>query len=518
MQVKDFNLQLAKAIKDGIAKSQAVIAKHNAKEQNGLAKLNKTLGQNDPALTGAGGELSAGSAMTGVPNLARNEYKPKIGRGEDKGISWRNLFLLYPSSLAAKKNNTRAEYEAQKIEKGVLPEGGGPGVPGGISDMNNNADAGFGASEKKMSKGELDGDVGSCSMCMGPLHALGTLGNLLHVVCRNCGTMSSVSQPREENTEAKESEAVDPTVSKAELAKVCPPGEKKLTDKLKDEYGHSGAGEGKAIATAWKIHDKKVEKGESCASTPMKKEEISNTGKEVPMTNTIAPEKVKGAKTGTETIPDAIKTDGSGDITKGKVAKGALVEHVKNAAKKAGVPVKDVLGYKVPKTLQTVSPPHNPNFNKGALDGGVAREPAIKTGRPVIPGKFPPKIGGGVQTQVAAVKKPLIPMVNTGVVAKAEKHPCTCWHCKSWPGGASTPSVYAEAKTGHKKPFSTKAAKAFVHKERNDKRAEYEASKVEKAESPAAKPIAKSPASGSAAKVSAPKMPTTNMAPKAPKL
>ena len=493
MQVKDFNLQLAKAIKDGIAKSQAVIAKHNAKEQNGLAKLNKTLGQNDPALTGAGGELSAGSAMTGVPNLARNEYKPKIGRGEDKGISYRNLFLLYPSSLAAKKNNTRAEYEAQKIEKGVLPEGGGPGVPGGISDMNNNADAGFGASEKKMSKGELDGDVGSCSMCMGPLHALGTLGNLLHVVCRNCGTMSSVSQPREENTEAKESEAVDPTVSKAELAR--------------SEYKPKiGRGEDKGISyrnlflrypsseaakknnTRAEYEAQKIEKGESCASTPMKKEEISNTGKEVPMTNTIAPEKVKGAKTGTETIPDAIKTDGSGDITKGKVAKGALVEHVKNAAKKAGVPVKDVLGYKVPKTLQTVSPPHNPNFNKGALDGGVAREPAIKTGRPVIP------------------------------VAKAEKHPCTCWHCKSWPGGASTPSVYAEAKTGHKKPFSTKAAKAFVHKERNDKRAEYEASKVEKAESPAAKPIAKSPASGSAAKVSAPKMPTTNMAPKAPKL
>jgi transposase-like protein len=51
-------------------------------------------------------------------------------------------------------------------------------------------------------------------------------------------------------------------MSKTELAKVAPPGEEKLVHKLKDEYGHDKAGKEKAFATAWSIHNKKVDKAE----------------------------------------------------------------------------------------------------------------------------------------------------------------------------------------------------------------------------------------------------------------
>ena len=52
---------------------------------------------------------------------------------------------------------------------------------------------------------------------------------------------------------------------------------------------------------------------------------------------------------------------------------------------------------------------------------------------------------------------------------------------------------------------------------KNNTRAEYEASKVEKAEPTMAKPVTKSPSSGPAGKVSAPK-PSVNLAHQAPKL
>ena len=640
----ELRLQLANAIKAGISQYQDIIAKNNAKEQNGLAKLTKTLGATqDPALTGAGGNLSAGSSTVGVPNLAQAEKK---GYAKQPWVGKPKFIEPVKNNLVAKDPNGRLRLVNGKVtfvKAGVLPDGGGPGTPGGISDMNSNADAGFGASEKSMSKDEMDGDMATCTVCNGPLALLGALGNRIHTICRNCGMPHSTVQ--EENTEAKEN--VDPTVSKAvipfskpkkigpgegwittrnnpanshsfafssyqipkdverakknntraeyeaskvekaesiatlrtekrkgisglpapkskmvvktELAKVAPPGEEKLVHKLKDEYGHDKVGKEKAFATAWAIKNGTVKKAAvndfsygrptngkilpgydatkdsktkilfgkdpqvlHPSDKNIKKEEITPNNKKVPMTTTVVAQKVEGAKDGSEKIPEAKKTDGSGNITKGKeIAKGAMVDHIKASAAKAGVPVKEVLGFKPPKTSQAVLPASTPKFNKAsipmipktAMTSGVQRESKIKSGlltptrhteTLVHLGNNPYK--GGVQSQIAAVKKPLIPMVNnSGVVAKGEYR------------NANIPEKGSKKITWqaiHNDPQGVidnqrKAAK-------NNKIAESKAQEVEKAEPTMAKPVTKSPSSAPAAKTTAPK--PSNLAPKTPKL
>jgi hypothetical protein len=225
-----------------------------------------------------------------------------------------------------------------------------------------------------------------------------------------------------------------------------------------------------------------------------------------------------------------------------KVAKGALVDHIKASSAKAGVNVKDVLGYKPPKTLQVAKPAPTPNFNKSNIPmTGFAREAAIKTGRPVIPGRpMVTKLTGGVQGQIAAQKKPLIPMVNTGVVAKAMVD-------GEWQPNGQAESTHQKILKQHGAKDLKEAVKNIQDKKKVTK-AEWgntgkswagikvnpankpgvirhdggtspsnPPTKVTKAESPAAKPITKSPSSGPAGKVSTPK-PTSNLAPRAPKL
>jgi hypothetical protein len=225
-----------------------------------------------------------------------------------------------------------------------------------------------------------------------------------------------------------------------------------------------------------------------------------------------------------------------------KVEKGALVEHIKAASAKAGVNVKDVLGYKPPKTLQVAKPAPTPNFNKSSIPMvGVAREAAIKTGKPVIPGRpMVTKLTGGVQGQIAAQKKPLIPMVNAGVVAKAMVD-------GEWQPNGQAESTHQKILKQHGAKDLKEAVKNIQDKKKVTK-AEWgntgkswagikvnpankpgvirhdggtspsnPPTKVTKAESPAAKPITKSPSSGPAGKVSTPK-PTSNLAPRAPKL
>jgi hypothetical protein len=422
---KETQLVLAKAIQTGIDRYNASIGSNAGKEAAGASKLAKTFTGEAPA---AGTDMGGGDGMAAVP-----------------------------------------------VGKGVLPEtGDSAGLGGG-----DNADAGF-------SKDEIDGDGPglSCPGCGGPnIGQLGVLGKMAHFLCRDCGAMAT--HPIEENTEAKEdagpnvskaewkprlpgeerwmsvstvqpgqratpfsfvsygrpdkdiqaaasknkvAESRAQEVEKAELAKVTPPGKEKLVHKLKDEYGHDKKGKEKAYATAWAVHNKKVNKAEwiAQASSKMKKEELKS--KEVPMTATVVAEKVKGAKDGTENTPAPIKTDDSGDITKGKkLDKGAMVEHIKAKAKAAGVDLAKVMGVKPPKTLQAVKPAPSPSFVKD--EGGFAREKAVKEGKvagtPVTPANISagviPRVKGGVQGQIAAQKKPLIPMVNSaGPVAKGE--------------------------------------------------------------------------------------------------
>lgn len=303
MTKKDLNQRLVKAIKDGIAKYQTTIAKNNAKEQNGLAKLNKTVGGQDPALTGSGGDLGGNSSQSEVPNLMQTEPSP------DK----------------------------------------------------------------------------TCRMCSGNLAPIGVLGEVLHSICKMCGShdtkhkapeaVAKAELAKDENSrkirglpaeQLKQRISIPKSPVTPGLVKVAPPGEEKLVHELKDEYGHDKKGKEKAFATAWALKNKK----------DLKKEETSPV-KEAPMTATVMPEKVKGAKVGDETIPAPIKTDGSGDITKGKkLDKGALIDHIKESAKKAGVPAKDVLGYKIPKTLQSVKPVPSPSFNKSAKEVAKTESPA----------------------------------------------------------------------------------------------------------------------------------------------
>jgi hypothetical protein len=236
----------------------------------------------------------------------------------------------------------------------------------------------------------------------------------------------------------------------------------------------------------------------------MKKDEKNPNTKQADMVGTVEAKNVKGAKDGSEKVPEAKKTDDSGDISKGKIEKGAMVDHIKAASAKAGVPVKSVLGYQPPKTLQAVKPAPTPQFNKSTIPMvGVAREAAIKTGKPLIPGRpMVTKLTGGVQGQIAAQKKPLIPMVNKGgVVAKGEQR---------WSKMSPTEKEESNKRTSK----DDKVAYDADLKERSKTKPFKVA--VNKAEPTMAKPVTKSPSSGPAGKT-APKMPTNTKTP-APKL
>src|ERR1039457_2417455 len=387
MNSKALKQLLANSIEAGIAQHQTAIAKNNAKEQNGLAKLSKTLGGQDPALTGAGGNLSAGSATTEVTNLARAEKRP----GEGNLEKWTKLKAGplasdFSKDKKAKKNNTRAEYESSKVEKGALMDsltkpglqGKAPSLMGkvksGVSTGIVNAKQKLGIGRNEFGKGALpdvektmsdsggagaraavkasgspinkdEMDAGNnCPMCSGPAEPLGVLGNTLHLLCRNCGSHSTTIV--EENTERKEN--AGPTVAKGEKNWA------KMTPAEKDESNKRTSKEDKAVYDAdlkdrisskpFKVAVNKSEplatmrttkaKGISGLPAPkskmvvkgeIKKEEISPI-KEVPMTRLVTAEKVNGARgIGDEKVPAAIKTDGSGDITKGKsLEKGSL--------------------------------------------------------------------------------------------------------------------------------------------------------------------------------------------------
>lgn len=523
---KQIALGLAKAIKEGIDKYQKIIKANNDKEQAGLAKLEKTIGQVDPAASGAGTDVSAGSGTVAVPN--------NLGKGEK------------PSS------------KEKDVKKGILPETGSPGTPGGVGDMNNNLDAGFG-------KGELDTSGIGCPGCGSTtVMMLGALGGNNHLLCSSCGAMGTT--PRQENEEAMANE--EPTVEKAEedpkqetwndgflkvpskahpgrlthacpkcksqdvtftsfpagpgtgpggrhrlgdpskeasrcnhcghigyrpdkvekseLSKVTPPDvSEKVVHKLKDEYGHDKAGKAKAFATAWKIHnEKRLNKGtkpfnvrgnppaisslrdwsnladtfegleRNGARDPNKhtsaaqirqgvkeakakyypsllnKEEITPR-KKVPMTATVEAEAVTGSEVPGDKKAKVIETDGSGNITKGKglekasindysygrptsgkprpeydatkdskvktlfgpnpkilhpsdkkLGKGAMVDHIKAQSAKAGVDPAQVLKIpRIPKTLPTVKPAPSPNFNKGEQQWSKMTEEEKKAAR-----------------------------------------------------------------------------------------------------------------------------------------
>ena len=445
MNRKELCLQLAAAIKKGIGLHQETIAKHQAKESTGLGKLAKTIGGAPVNQTGAGTQISAGSGVTEVPNLMR----------------------------------------------GVLPEGGGQGVPGGVGDMTTNADAGFGKAALTIS---------GCNGCGGRLEALGVLGGLSHMLCSGCGSMTST--PVQENTEAKM--GGDPTVAKGEL-------------------------------------------------------------KEVPDYKLVQEKKSPGAKDGSEPIPEATKTDGSGDITKGKMAKatipmvgtkprlsnalknavakyntnrnantaavnvhqndgvlsvnkspstipavkiapmgkGALTDRVQLAAAKAGVNSKEIGINSFPKKPESVKPYPNPTFHKPVAKAAMAPGVAID-GKPrekgipahnTLPGRNVQRKAKANNTraeyEASKVEKGEYDGEKTlpsGRYGKKKVLGCTCTDNSTCRECLRQSQFLDWSKYNHNPPPMNTG------------------SKVEKAESPASKPATKSPSSGPASKVAAPKM------------
>lgn len=389
---------LIKSINEGIDKYQKIIKSNQEKETRGLQKLSKQVGQNDPALTGAGTELDAGTANVAVPNLTKKDLK----------------------------------------KFGPLPGvGSGGGFDGSNLSSPNNTD-GFKASEKPMDKSEIPGNSLSCPGCGSTsIITLGTLGNTDHLLCSGCGSVGTTI--RQENDEAiangninnvakaelkkdeksrqvrgtpasqvksnvvskvrgTPAEQVKETVAKVgksniipfrKLNKVTPPSVSEETaHKLKDEYGHDKEGKAKAYATMWKIHN---QMNKSSGVLPdgsgfftatvktkkdLKKEEL--TTKKAPMTATVEPEKVTGSKD-VEEVPSPIVTDGSGKIIKGKsLKKGAMVDYIKARAAAAGVNPEKVLGKPIPPPLPKVTLTPTPSFNKGESPAAkpIAKSPA----------------------------------------------------------------------------------------------------------------------------------------------
>lgn len=476
----EIRFSLAKAIKDAIEIHEQNIAKNNAKEAAGLDKLTKNgANQVDPALSGAGTEISAGAPMTDVPNTMKAEVA----------------------------------CSGSKVEKGALPMDGG------------------------MDKAEEDFDndqAQPCLACNGPLMELGTLGNMVHSVCRNCGMPHT--HPREENQEAIANAPAEGmmkgSLETANKAKEAPLRQKVsqtegwMSQAYKLPFGRTQSSmlvhAGTALDTA---------RGELKTVSDRNKRaeyEASKVEKaEIPPVQSAPEKSLPGTKEPPEKGGKAIEAEGSGgDVSKAKtLTKGAIETMVRQAKARAGIPAHQDVPVKgfphIPaKTNQVAPPPKSPDFyNNGRVGwakaelGGVAREMAIKTGKPLIPGRgLVPKLAGGVQREMAiknaAANAPKAALVNQGgPVAKAEKtSDKKPGLSKKAPSDVSEKTVMKlKDEYGHDKKGTQKAMKVAwsIHNK-----------KVEKAEPGAA--IAKSPMSKPAATV-APKAPAASQ-PKVSKL
>lgn len=288
---QELKLKLAKAIKDGISRHQETIKKNADKENKGLAKLSKTIGAVDPAVTGAGTDVSSSGPMASTS-------------------TWKS--------------------ELKKM--GALPgvEGGGT-FDGNSMSSPDNSD-GLKASEMSPDGDDGGSDISQCGQCGGPNMLLGVLGKMQHFLCRNCGLPTH--SPVEENTEAKDD--AEPNVSKASMNPNEKSGypESPLDAAVSAAVRHKGPDFLRASSRARKlIADRDKNAKAKYEAQKVEKGEANPYVKQAPMVGTVEAETVKGAKDGTEKIPAAIKTDGSGEVTKGKLAKESM-----NPNEKSGKP------------------------------------------------------------------------------------------------------------------------------------------------------------------------------------
>jgi hypothetical protein len=359
--------------------------------------------------------------QSGLKKLQKN-LTDQPGTGTDlssgsgtTGISM-NLAEVKPEETAKKTYLPNGKETAPSLDKY-------PTRAKRVSAKKNNQRAEFEAS--KVEKGELGmgkTNVAKCG-CGWMATVLGKVGDTTHFLCSKCGNHS---------TSKGNSSQFNSKVAKSETS-----GNKNKSSvvKLPDGSGFSTATIGKS--------------------------ELNPNTKKAPMIGTVEAKNVEGAKDGSEPIPEAKKTDNSGDITKGKIEKGAMVDHIKEASKKAGVNVKDVLGYKPPKTSQAVSPTPTPNFNKAYLP---------PDSKPRIP--YPTRTVPSVAAVMTSASKPVIPGRGVANTVSSNLNP-------------NTVKIFG---TGHK-VFSS-----LVSPEPKPPLS----TQVTKAEPTMAKPVTKSPSSGPA--------------------
>jgi hypothetical protein len=342
MDKKEIAQGLIKSINDGIEKYQKIIKANHEKENRGLQKLAKSVGQDDPSTTGAGTELGSGTASVAVPNLTKeqlNKGGPLASPGGDGGFDGSNMSATDNSSS-------------------------------------------FTASEKKMGKSEFNSNCPSCGSTS--LITLGTLGNTNHLFCSGCGAVGTTV--RQEN-EAAMADGNMQGVAKTELTKDeksrqvrGTPAAKLKANVLKqvrgtpvDDIKNPLA---KKATCATRLPDGSGFFTGTVNTKNLKKEELKT--KEVPMTATVTAEKVTGAKDVAD-VPKPTTTDGSGKITKGKsLKKGAMIDYIKSRAAAAKVNPDKVLGAHIPPALPSVKPAPSPVFNKGenAAAKPIAKSPA----------------------------------------------------------------------------------------------------------------------------------------------
>ena len=404
-----------KATIQKILETHANIAKNEAKEQRGFAKLAKAGDPtNNPAFTGAGSDVSdnnmgAAQMSLGFDKAALNPvvkramkkgelYAPAGGHIKDPSGKVTHRDLRYPNSnhgevmdvgsakrianYSHQKDGTTSWHRPTIMSNSNWNRTDGASVPGHVKAHVESLNPYV--KKNELVKSLVPAPAHTCPNCKGEVVIVGRSGSIEHGLCKGCGE-SPHRTIQEENVAAQQSSGLNTDsqmpagqtvqdanksalpkeeLGKAELSKVTPPGEEKLVHKLKDEYGHDKAGKEKAYATAWSIHNKMTKTAlPAVVRNAMKKDETDShikvrqdTVVEKPMPGAEMPP--KNPKNPEKNGNGRTDSDNNG-IIKGKLNKGAISDAVDKAREKAHVSkdknLKDIGFPGVPKELNKKS-------------------------------------------------------------------------------------------------------------------------------------------------------------------
>jgi hypothetical protein len=500
MTKNDLAKGIAKSIRAGIEKYQSTIKKNIDTENEGLKKLEKTIGQVPADQSGAGTDVSAGGPMISVPNVQKKELKKEALPGSEAGGS------ATQSSMSSPLNSD-----------------------------------GLNASEKEMNKDELVNKAITCPACGGPSQVLGSLDNLIHTICNTCHLPAAHQNDGSLVKKAGASNTIAST-NPASLIRGKPatqiPGTK--------ERQYSGASTVRGTpainipgtqANKWKTGREDAAKEKRLAANAPKLTHSPmpvSVGKTPPRIPGRTPPKLsvvdkilsrkeldkKEIEVGTVEIkakegsklppenPKEIKAEGSG----GKIAKykdlnkGAIADMVsqfrtrngisKEIAKEMGLPKE------MPPAAEKVDPPHNPGYK----DESIKKDDSLKKDEEDIKGILHP-VNSWTFKQ-SEIKEGSSPEFTVSPVDPTHGEPKKFnsskeahgfmkqkpYHTQLWKdNGNFKKMLYTRVPSGKYINNGTDEHYNFYNKSKN----------VEKGESLAAKPVMKSPSSAPAGKASA---------------